>query len=255
MRFALASPAPAPLRKRGAIDRGLDMINLVGGVRVRGRVLPSDPAARLRARARSLMTTCDRLLEIHDVQVELLGQLPLSEGPMVVVANHLSYLDPILLARLLPATPIAKQEVGDWPVLGAAVAALGALFVDRTSVESRTRALRGAFQSLCAGASVINFPEGSTTDGRDLLPFHRGIFGIAIKAGVPIVPVRIDYPDPRMTWTADASFLPHYLRVLRMPSIEAKIWVGDPIQPSPTRRPEELAERARAVIKDRGDRR
>jgi 1-acyl-sn-glycerol-3-phosphate acyltransferase len=234
------------------VFRAIETVDLVYGATVRSRVLPKDPAASRRVRARSLMTTCDRLLQIHGVRADVRGRLP--EGPLVIVANHVSYLDPILLARLHPSAPIAKAELASWPLLGGAIEGLGAIFVQRTSMESRARALRGALTALCSGASVINFPEGSTSSGDEVGPFHRGIFGIAIRAGVPIVPVRIDYSDPRIAWTGDATFLPHYLSVLRMPSIEARIRIGDSIAAAPTRAPEELAEHARSVIKGLGDR-
>jgi 1-acyl-sn-glycerol-3-phosphate acyltransferase len=250
MRFALADVAPS--RARSSFDRAIETAGLVYGVTVRARVLPEDQAASSRVRARSLMNTCDRLLEIHGVRADVHGRLPVA--PLVLVANHVSYLDPILLARLLPSAPIAKAEVERWPFLGRAIDGLGAIFVDRASIESRARTLRRAFAALCSGASVINFPEGSTSSGRVVGPFHRGIFGIAIRAGVPIVPVRIDYSDPRIAWTGNASFLPHYLRVLRMRSIEARIRIGDPILAAPTRTPEELADQARATIQQLGDR-
>src|SRR6185436_14021215 len=101
------------------------------------------------------------------------------------VANHLSYLDPIVIGAQIPVAPIAKGEVASWPLIGSVASSLNGIFVDRSSVMSRARALRRAHALLRAGVSILNFPEGTTTDGSRLLPFHRGIFGLAQIARVP----------------------------------------------------------------------
>jgi 1-acyl-sn-glycerol-3-phosphate acyltransferase len=172
------------------------------------------------------------------------GELP--NPPFVLVANHLSYLDPLLLAALSPCTAIAKSEVGSWPVIGACMRDLGVLLVDRGRAQSGARVLRGALRVLRQGISVLNFPEGSTTRGEKVLPFHKGIFGVARIAGVPIVPAAIRYDEPWLCWAGDDTFLPHYLRFSRRRHTGAFIHIGAPLDAD--RDPAELAERARDVI-------
>ena len=128
--------------------------------------------------------------------------------PAIYVANHLGYYDALVVAQFVPCAPIAKAEVASWPVIGAGGRSLGVIFVRRESPASGAQALLAALRALGAGVSVLNFPEGTTTSGDRLGPFRRGIFGLARLAGVPVVPVRIDFDDPELAWYGPALFLP-----------------------------------------------
>jgi 1-acyl-sn-glycerol-3-phosphate acyltransferase len=155
------------------------------------------------------------------------GALP--QQPAVIVANHVSYVDPILLGALGPAAPIAKQEIAGWPLIGGGAAALGAMFVDRDRPSSGARVLRQALRALRAGVSVLGFPEGTTSPGHDVLAFRRGLPGLARLARVPIVPVAIRYHRADMAWTGSASLLPHYLRTAARAESLADVIIGEPI--------------------------
>ncbi|MET0409729.1 MAG: lysophospholipid acyltransferase family protein, partial [Polyangiaceae bacterium] len=139
------------------------------------------------------------------------GELP--PGPCVLVCNHLGYIDPVVLCSLRPLAPIAKAELASWPVSGDILWRCNVIFVRRGDAHSGAVALRRALRSLRAGVSVLNFPEGTTTRGR-LLPFRRGAFWLARRAGVPLVPVAMRLADPSLCWVDDQSFLPHYCRLL-----------------------------------------
>lgn len=195
----------------------------VGDARMRPSRSPSQAAARFGAAARAV---CD----LHGVAVTRHGELP--GEPFVLVANHVSWLDAIVLGQLVPCMPIAKGEVAGWPVIGRGADALGVTFVDRADPRSGARALRRALRALADGVTVLNFPEGTTTDGAQLLPFKRGIFGAARLAGVPIVPVAVRYAMPDVAWTGGDAFVPHYARIAARPCIEAELRVGEPIIPT-----------------------
>lgn len=152
-----------------------------------------------------------QICDHHRVVVRVRGEAP--RRPVILVANHLSYLDPVVLLSLCPALPIAKSELASWPVLGRFIEATGALFNDRGQVGSGVRVLRRALEILRSGGSILNFPEGTTSAGDRVLPFRRGIFGLARLAGVDVVPVRIAYDSPELAWVGDDTFLPHYVRV------------------------------------------
>jgi 1-acyl-sn-glycerol-3-phosphate acyltransferase len=164
---------------------------------------PGERAAALRVAAREVLGRAGLKLEVR-------GELPRS--PAVLVANHLSWFDPLVLASLVPVSPVAKDEVGTWPVVGRRARALGANFVDRYSAHSGVGTLLRARRALRAGVSVLNFPEGTTTRGDLVLPFRPGIFGLARLAGVPVVPVRLEV-DPALTWVGPAPLLPHLWRL------------------------------------------
>jgi lyso-ornithine lipid O-acyltransferase len=180
-------------------------------------------------RAARLQAVCSEIARIHGLQLGVRGAFP--ERPVVIVTNHVSYLDAIAVAAVLPCAPIAKSEVAAWPMIGTAAAQLGVLFVERDAPWSRVRVLRQAAAVLAAGVSVLNFPEGTTTDGNQLLPFQRGIFGLARLAGVPIVPVAIRCA-PELAWFGGASFVPHYVRTTQIEAPELRLEIGMPIDPA-----------------------
>jgi 1-acyl-sn-glycerol-3-phosphate acyltransferase len=170
------------------------------------------------------------------------------DRPCVLVANHVSYLDPLVILSQVAAAPIAKAEVADWPMIGPAARALGVNFVDRSSMPRRARTLRRALQALRDGVKVLNFPEGTTTRGNKILPFHRGIFGAAMIAEVPVVPLALTYDDRDLAWTGNASFLPHYWRFSTLPRARARLVVRAPMWARPTEEPADFAARVRATI-------
>lgn len=125
--------------------------------------------------------------------VELIGAERLPAGPVVIMANHVSYLDVPALFDKLPYELrfVAKKELQYVPFFGWATKALGHIFIDRgNSRQARASLDRGAAE-IRAGASVVIFPEGTRSNDGRLLPFKKGGFVLAIKSGVPIVPVAI----------------------------------------------------------------
>lgn len=217
----------------------LTSLSALGEARLVGH---SYPGAQAHALAQALRELC----RIHAIEVDVRGMFP--DRPCVLVANHLSYLDPLVILSQKPAAPIAKAEVAEWPVIGPAARALGVNFVDRGSIPRRAVALRRAIAALRAGVCVLNFPEGTTTRGNHLLPFHRGIFGAAMLAEVPVVPIALSYDHGGLAWTGNASFLPHYWRFSTLPTARARLVVRSPMWARPTEEPADFAARVRAAI-------
>jgi lyso-ornithine lipid O-acyltransferase len=199
-----------------------------------------------RATAVRVKWLCENVSALHGLEVRATGAVP--KGPCALVANHLSYLDPLAIASLVPLTAVAKEEVGDWPVIGRALRELGLLFVDRACAMSGARTLRAAGRCFAAGLPVLVFPEGTTTAGRSVLPFRRGIFGMAAKMSVPVVPVSLRYDVPAVAWTGDDAFFPHYLRTASRETTRVDLHFAAPIETSPRDRAEDLAALARRTI-------
>jgi 1-acyl-sn-glycerol-3-phosphate acyltransferase len=174
--------------------------------------LPAAPAAGAtrRERALALQEASVGVLARAGLAVEVRGEPP--RGPAVLVSNHLSWFDPLVVATMVPLTAVAKDDVAAWPVIGARARGLGVVFVDRLDAHDGVRALLEARRSLEAGVSVLNFPEGTTTHGDMVLPFRRGIFGLARLAGVPVVPVRLEV-DRGLTWAGPDPLFPHLWRL------------------------------------------
>jgi 1-acyl-sn-glycerol-3-phosphate acyltransferase len=248
---AKPTPEPAPERasrrvaRAGARIARLGLTTLETAGRIRG--LPS-AASRDGARERALVLrdAARRVLHLHGVEVEASGPLPF--GPVILAANHLSWLDPLVVASVLPCAPVSKLDVARWPVIGSIARELGVVFVSRGDPASGVRALHAAADALAHGVSVLNFPEGTTTDGAVVLPFRTGIFGLALRAGVPVVPVALAYDPPHLAWVGDATFLPHYLTVATRRRARAFVRLGAPVVPAPETRAAELARAVHAGV-------
>ncbi|MGH7298665.1 MAG: lysophospholipid acyltransferase family protein [Polyangiaceae bacterium] len=190
--------------------------------------------------------TAQTLLQVHGVDVTWRGSRPTE--PSIVVANHLSYIDPLAVASVLPCIAIAKGETRSWPLIGRGLQALGVIFVQRGDARSGARALRAAWRAIRAGSHVLNFPEGTTTDGSLVGPFRRGIFGLAVLAGIPVVPARVSYDDPRVPWFGGQTFAPHYWRLSGVTRVGALVVFGEAMHAGPACSAVELARRAREAV-------
>jgi 1-acyl-sn-glycerol-3-phosphate acyltransferase len=204
------------------------------------------PSDDRRTNAVRLRQTTARLAEAHGIRLEVVGRCP--EGSFIGVSNHLSYLDPIVLAPLFDCAPIAKSEVFGWPLIGAALKGLGGIEVRRGSARSGATALRSARRSLEAGVSVLAFPEGTTSRGERVLPFRRGLFGLAARLGVPVVPIGLQFFDPKVPWVEDRTFASHYLEIAATHAILARAAIGAPLRALPDERPAAFAERTRLQV-------
>jgi 1-acyl-sn-glycerol-3-phosphate acyltransferase len=202
---------------------------------------------RLSVRAERLREVSADLCRLHGFDVRVEGALP--RRPAILVANHVSYADAPVLAGLVPCTVIAKGEVRGWPLVGNGADTLGVIFVRRGDALSGARALRQAKRALEAGVSVLGFPEGTTSRGSDVLPFRRGLFGLARILGVPIVPLAVCYGATDMAWTGDSWFLPHYLSTAMRPRSLVRVRLGAPIAPGSAGSPEALSESVRSSVR------
>ncbi|MEU6537721.1 lysophospholipid acyltransferase family protein [Streptomyces sp. NPDC047000] len=146
---------------------------------------------------------CRAIVRAAGVRVVTTGGAAPAEGGLLLVANHISWLDIPLLAAVRPARMLAKTEVGHWPVAGPVAVRSGAvLFIERDRLRALPAAVARIAEALRAGAAVAAFPEGSTWCGRARGRFHHAVFQAALDAGVPVQPVRLRY---RLTTGAPTS--------------------------------------------------
>jgi len=213
---------------------------------LRGEAERRDDAAQLRAQAFGLSRLAGALCAQNGVRVAVSGPIP--RGPVVLVANHVGYLDPLMLASVVPCLPVAKRELARWPLIGAAARSHGVLFVTRGDAASGARVLRAARRALAASVSVLNFPEGTTTRGGGVLPFRRGVFGLARIADVPVVPAALSFDDETLAWTGDDLLLPHLLRTLAQRELTVRVRFGCAMTPARYGSAEDLAREAHTVV-------
>jgi 1-acyl-sn-glycerol-3-phosphate acyltransferase len=128
------------------------------------------------------------------LDIEVIGTAP--DVPVLVVSNHISWLDIPVLAQTLPVTFLSKAEVRSWPVIGWVAAKGGTLFIQRGARNAADSAIELIEQELALGGNVLIFPEGTTTDGNQLKRFHPRLFAAAQNRQCPVQPVALRYPGP-----------------------------------------------------------
>lgn len=153
-----------------------------------------------------------RLLPALGVELSIEGH-PRADVPLWV-ANHLSWVDPVVFMSLRPMGTIAKGEVSDYPIIGRWARKSGIHFVDRSDATSRAAALASFTASLQSGRDMLLFPEGTTTRGDRLADFYEGGLRAAYDLGLPAQPLRLSSPAPHYPWTGDETLLPHIRTLL-----------------------------------------
>ena len=133
-----------------------------------------------------------RMLERLDVGLELRGQPPVA-GPMLLVANHISWLDILVMHAARYCRFVSKADVRGWPLFGALATGGGTLYIERASRRDALRVVHHMADSLRQGDVVAVFPEGTTSDGLQLLPFHANLIQAAISADAQAQPVALRF--------------------------------------------------------------
>jgi 1-acyl-sn-glycerol-3-phosphate acyltransferase len=196
-----------------------------------------------------------RLLGICGVELVSTGQLP--TGPSLLVANHVSWLDILLLHSFRPVWLVAKAEIARWPMVGPVARLAGTVFIERGEARSRQRVQRTMTALLKCGDTVGVFPEAGIPGAAKVGRFHSRLLGSAIRARAPVVPVGIRYRDPRTNANAHeiavfgpgTGFVGNALRIMSYPQLRAEVMIADPLTHLETGR-EALARQARQIIEN-----
>jgi 1-acyl-sn-glycerol-3-phosphate acyltransferase len=145
---------------------------------------------------RILKTWSRHLLTILNIGIQIEGQqLARGEGGCLMVANHVSWLDIFVLNAIHPSRFIAKSEVRDWPIFGWLSRRIGTIFIERAMRQDASRISRHVGLLLKQGACIGLFPEGTTTDGKQVGHFHSALIQPAIDAGIRLCPVALRYQN------------------------------------------------------------
>lgn len=175
-------------------------------------------------------------------------------GPVLFVSNHISWSDIPILGGIAPLRFLSKSEVREWPAIGWLAAQAGTLFIKRGSGKAG-RSREEIAAALARGESVLVFPEGTTTAGITVLPFHSRLLHAAVDAGVPIQPVSIGYlregqPDHIAPFIGDDEFQHHLIRVLRVSSPRVEVRFHPPVMATAETDMAGLAARLRNQVAD-----
>jgi 1-acyl-sn-glycerol-3-phosphate acyltransferase len=182
------------------------------------------------------------LLRVLDVEVKVdAGPAAFDRParPRLVVANHRSTLDILLLLSLFGGNLLARGDMAEWPIIGVLARRAGTLFVDREDPTSGAAAVQRIREQLRRGITVGIFPEGTTFAGDEVREFQGGAFiAVARESGV-VVPVGIAYEHPDAVY-GDEPVMDHMKRLVRAPSIRVGVAVGAAVE-APRRQIRSLA--------------
>ena len=171
-----------------------------------------------------------RLLRCLRVRVRADGAVA---GTPLLVANHVSWLDIPVIGAQGNVRFLSKAEVRAWPLIGWMSELAGTVFIAR-GAHRVGEVVEGIYARIQAGQPVAIFPEGTTSDGREVLRFHPRLFAVCQQTGLAVQPVALHYgggpePDPVAPFLGDDTLVAHLWRVLRHPGIEVRVSFLAPI--------------------------
>jgi 1-acyl-sn-glycerol-3-phosphate acyltransferase len=206
------------------------------------------PRDRAYVRERWVGAWCAALLGLFGVRAIRRGTMPSRARGHLVVANHRSTADILLLLRAFGGYMVSRSDLARWPLVGVAARAVGTVFVDRSDVVSGANAVRAIRDRLAAGDTVIVFPEGTTFPDDDVRPFRAGAFVAALRSGADVVPVGLAYARGSGAAFVNESFPAHLARMAAAKPSQVVMCVGEPIPIGEKTRAAPIRDQAHAEV-------
>lgn len=190
------------------------------------------PRAQRRWRGLALRAWAKAMLWLLGVRLRVAGPTP--SAPFFLVANHLSYVDVLVLAAQVDCVFVAKSELAAWPLLGFLSRQVQTIFINRRRTRDLLRVNALLARTLAAGQSVALFPEGTTTAGAAVLPFKSALLEPAVQAGRCVAYASLSYrtadgeapATEAVCWWGEMEFVPHLLKLFALPGFDATLVFG-----------------------------
>jgi 1-acyl-sn-glycerol-3-phosphate acyltransferase len=177
-------------------------LHIVRAVLICALIFPFSDAP---ARMAHVERWCRRTLTVLGIEVRRSGTP--NPGATLFVANHVSWIDILVMMSVRPMRFVSKADVRRWPVIGWLVACGGTLFIERTRRSDARRVVHLVAEALRAGDQIAMFPEGTTSDGHGVLPFHANLLQAAIATSVPVQAIALRFSDAREPVSAAAAYI------------------------------------------------
>jgi len=180
----------------------------------------------LRERTRWLQRSSRRALRVFGVQIDAQGPRPATG---LLVSNHLSYLDILVLSTLVPVVFVAKSEIRNWPVFGWCGRLAGTLFLERARRSDVGRMSAEIRTVLAGGEVVVLFPEGTSWNGRELLSFKSSLLEPIVGSPQPLAVAGIAYTladgsvENDVCYWGDMTFFPHLVRLMSRKQVRVRV--------------------------------
>jgi 1-acyl-sn-glycerol-3-phosphate acyltransferase len=226
----------------------LRMVTLAGVLLGGFLLVPLLRGAALRTLARTMLAV---------LGIRLVRQGPKLRPGSLLAANHVSWLDILVLLAVAPVRLVAKGEVGAWPGIGVLAGLSGAIFIDRSRPKALPATVAEVTAALRAGRSVAAFPEGTTFCGAVHPPasygsaqgrFRPALFQAAIDAGAPVVPASIRYDSTAAAFVGDDTLWDSIRRVAALRSLTVTLVTAPALRPAEDADRRTLARAAQASL-------
>ena len=185
---------------------------------------------------------CKKLLSIFEIKVAIKGEeaFLFNQKKYLLVSNHISWLDIIVIQSIKPSIFVAKSDVASWPLFGWVAHMTGTIFIKRDKVSDIKKALKKIKRRLVK-RSVCIFPEGTSTNGRYVLPFKSNLFQSSIDSNRAILPICLLYKDDsaytdKVAFVGDMSLVDSIMKIKKEKRIKAVVDVLQPIKPRGNRK-------------------
>jgi len=174
--------------------------------------------------------------------VKIIVEGALEKTPSLIIANHVSWLDIPVIGAIWPVFFVAKKEVGTWPMISSLAKMQNTIFVDRNRRQSVLVSRNEIRHRIMRGDTVVLFPEGTSNNGREVLPFKSTFFSVVENTALPAVPITLVYESqqglpmmrrqrPSVAWVGDTEMLPHLWNLFKAGPITVRIIVHAPCVP------------------------
>ena len=211
------------------------------------------PLLPTKVRKKMVQSWCIRLLRILKVKVIIHGDPSILFGtkPYLLVANHISWLDIHIINSIRPVIFVAKADVSKWPIFGYLASMLGTIFLKREKLSDIKRVIQLMKEKLINQEIVAIFPEGTSTDGKSVLPFKSNLFESAHQAQVDVLPITIQYKENneysnRAAFIGDMELIDSIKNILKSNHLVVHVHLSDGL-PSHLSR-QELAIQAHQLV-------
>jgi lyso-ornithine lipid O-acyltransferase len=222
-----------------------------------------DPVELRRYLIQKVSEGCRPAIRSLNFQVEVFGYDAerMKNDNYLMVGNHMSYMDILVFAAHQPALFVTSEDMGEVPVLGHITKMAGCIFIERRNRSKVDRDISAMTDALKQGLNILIYPEGTSTNGQQLLPFKKSLLMSAVEAGRDIQPVCLKYTEidgepfgphnaDKICWYGDMTFAPHFYEMAKLKSVKAELHFLEPIKVTKESTRNELAEKAYRAIND-----
>lgn len=201
------------------------------------------------------------ILDALNVKIHTkLSREDLFERHYFMVCNHMSYLDILILSTVRPAVFVTSVEMEKTFFLGDMAKMGGSFFVDRVNHRKMKNEVAALKELMAEGFDVFIFPEGTSTNGQDILPFKKSLFRVPKETNFPILPICLKYKSingepfsakncDKVCWHGDMTFAPHFLQMMKINEIVVELEYLEPLESSDFSTHGELAQAAETAIR------